>query len=198
MHREVTALETLAPLGVTVQKVFESNTKDYQDLGLPLYFVMELIEGDTLKSVIQSRGTQSLDKAAALVIAAANVIGAGHAKGVVHRDLKPSNILVRSIEANDVVILDYGLSYDHEQGDGETVTYTDERFHSSFIQLPETNAPGNPRRDARSDVTSLAGLLYYCVTGHNVGPLRDSADLPAHRRKGYSVRESFAAACLDS
>jgi hypothetical protein len=55
--------------------------------------------------------------------------------------------------------------------------------------LPEVRVPGGDRRDVRSDITAVCAILYFCLTGHKPGLLRDSNDRPIHRSEGCAVRE---------
>jgi hypothetical protein len=87
----------------------------------------------------------------------------------------------------DIFIVDYGLSFN---ADGEeSITQTNESFGNKFLDLPETNTPSGDHRDPRSDVTAICGVLYYSLTGHRPGHLRDASDLPPHRRPGHAVRD---------
>jgi hypothetical protein len=65
-----------------------------------------------------------------------------------------------------------------------------EQFRNEFLALPETNTPGNDRRDKRSDVTALAAVFHFCLTGHVPGQLRDGNGLAPHRRPGYTIAEA--------
>ena len=77
--------------------------------GLPLlhYLAMELVTGDTLRTLI---GTRRLDmkRAIELLIQVAEALSAAHAAGVVHRDLKPENIMVAA--SGYAKVLDFGLA----------------------------------------------------------------------------------------
>ena len=109
-----------------------------------------------------------------------------HQNDVIHRDLKPVNIIVRNAATDDLVIIDYGLSFNHKADDG-TVTRDGETFRNEFIALPETNTEGVDNRDKRSDIAVLCGLLYYCLTGRHVGQLQDGQGKLAHRREGGAI-----------
>jgi serine/threonine protein kinase len=68
MYREVVSLDTLAKAQVKVPQVLDSNTGQYADENVELYFVMEHISGKTLKDEIIKRGPLPLEKAAALAM----------------------------------------------------------------------------------------------------------------------------------
>jgi serine/threonine protein kinase len=188
MRREVVALDTLAKGGVKVPAVLDGNTGEYADSKIRLYFVMEHVPGATLAEVVTGRNRLELDQSAAITLDLCATVAAAHRENVLHRDLKPANVIVRDIDRPDLVIVDYGLSFNH--GDNEaTLTETGEPLRNEFLALPETNTLGGDRRDKRSDITALGAMLYYCLTGHAPGHLRDGKGLAPHRRPGYAVRQ---------
>ena len=189
MRREVAALQSLVPLGAKVPSVLDHNTELADDLDVELYLVMEYIPGDTLKALVEARRTLTVDEALALTLDVCRTLQIGHREPLLHRDIKPDNIIVRDAAESDVVIIDYGLSFNSESDD---LTETEETFRNKFLDLPETNTPGSNRRDLRSDVTQTCGLLYYMLTGHRPGHLNDGSGAPPHMRRGYSVREAVA------
>ena len=138
---------------------------------------------------MEEKGTLGLDAAAALVLNVAKVVSVAHKQSILHRDLKPDNLIVRNVERNDIVVIDYGLSYSESDDD---LTRTTETIRNKFLDLPENNTPDGNRRDSRSDITHLCGILYFCLTGNKPGHLQ-SADggRPPHRRPGYSIQEKL-------
>jgi serine/threonine protein kinase len=70
------------------------------------YVVTELLQGRTLREVLEHRAP-SLRQALAIAVQAAQGLAAAHRKGVVHRDLKPENLFVTS--DGQVKVLDFGL-----------------------------------------------------------------------------------------
>ncbi len=77
----------------------------------------------------------------------------------------------------------------HVANSDDTITATVEQLRNSFLALPETNTPTGDRRDLRSDVTCLCGILYFCLTGQYLGQLRDENGKPPHRRSGCTLRD---------
>jgi eukaryotic-like serine/threonine-protein kinase len=71
------------------------------------YLVTEILEGETLRSVI-GRGPSAPGRAVEIVIQTAQGLAAAHAKGIVHRDLKPENLQV--LPDGRVKILDFGIA----------------------------------------------------------------------------------------
>jgi eukaryotic-like serine/threonine-protein kinase len=92
MHKEVTSLGTLANIGVKVPHVYDGNTELYQHAAIPLYFVMELIPGNTLAEEIRARGKIPPETALAMTLDLCSTIASAHNENVFHRDIKPDNI----------------------------------------------------------------------------------------------------------
>src|SRR5262249_50157237 len=153
-------------------------------------FVMEFVPGKTLRDEVAERKKLGLEEAMAITIDLCQTVAAAHRENVLHRDLKPANIIVRDLTKPDLVIVDYGLSFNHKDEEA-TVTQVGEQLRNEFLALPETNIPGGDRRDKRSDITALAAIAYYCLTGNAPGHLRDARSLAPHRRPGFSVREAL-------
>ncbi len=192
MHREVTSLATLANTGVKVPQVYDGNTELYQDAVIPLYFVMEFIPGKTLADEVLTRGKIPPETALAMTMDLCRTIGSAHSENVFHRDIKPDNIIIRDFEKGDLVIVDFGLSFNQEQfADGQAVTETGDRFRNQFLSLPEHGTLGGSRRDPRSDLCSLCAILYFCLTGHQPVYLQDEQGRLPHRRNNFSIRETL-------
>jgi serine/threonine protein kinase len=190
MYQEVSNLDLLAKARVKVPAVLDKGTTArFNERDVELYFVMDFIHGRTLEKEIRARGPQPLDKAVALTLALCRTVGDAHKHRVYHRDLKPGNVMVRDFDTADLVIVDYGLSFNEEAVPDHPLTRPDEQLKNRFIFLPELTAPGGDRQDPRSDLTAVCGHLYYCLTGHPPLRLEDGTGVPPHRREGVSVRD---------
>jgi len=185
MRREVANLQTLADAGGAVPRVLGHNTDQFEDLGVELFVVMDLVRGQTLDEYVAANQPLEIDTAIRLTLSVCATIKIAHTFPIVHRDLKPENIIVCDGSDPDVMIVDYGLSFNVSD---EDLTETDETFRNRFLDLPETNTPGGDRRDQRSDLTAVCAILYFCLTGHAPGQLLDGEGKPPHMREGYSVR----------
>lgn len=128
------------------------------------YYVMELLEGDSLKELIKREGPLSLRRAVNLIEQATRGLAHAHAENCVHRDLKPHNIMVQQLDGKDFVkVLDFGLVKAMEQEDEEQLTSTGQVLGTPQYMPPEQ--AGGEVVDQRSDLYSMAGVLYFCLTG---------------------------------
>ncbi|WP_246357038.1 protein kinase domain-containing protein [Pyxidicoccus fallax] len=128
------------------------------------YFVMELLQGESLKEIVKREGPMSLRRAVNLIEQACQGLAHAHAEGCVHRDLKPHNIMVQQLSGKDFVkVLDFGLVKAMEAEEEEQLTSTGQVLGTPQYMPPEQ--AGGEAVDPRSDLYSMAGVLYYCLTG---------------------------------
>src|SRR5581483_6720579 len=107
-RREARAVAQLNhPHVVTVIDAGEEPSPDGDDSGAP-YIVLELVDGETLKSIIRRDGPLEIPQALAYAIEIARALGAAHERQIVHRDVKPHNILVS--EEGGAKITDFGIA----------------------------------------------------------------------------------------
>ena len=123
------------------------------------YIVMELIDGDTLGSLIRSRGKLEFDYAAAIAADVASALNYAHRHGVIHRDVKPGNVLIA--EDGHVKVADFGIA--QAQTANEDLTQTGSVMGTATYISPE-QAEGKAL-DGRSDVYSLGVVLYEMLAG---------------------------------
>jgi len=128
------------------------------------YLVMDHLEGEDLASRLERQGPLRWTEARRLFRQVCRALGAAHAQGVLHRDLKPSNIyLTPDDEGGDrAVLLDFGLAKHHTLPEAP-LTRTGAIMGTPAYMSPE-QARGRPA-DERSDVYSLAAVLYQMLTG---------------------------------
>lgn len=120
------------------------------------FIVMELIEGITLKSYIQSRG--KLDSAITLKVAMQICLGikSAHDNGIIHRDIKPQNIVISN--DSNIKVADFGIA---RVSNSETIN--SEVVGSVHYMSPEQARSGYS--DEKSDIYSLGITMYEMVTG---------------------------------
>ncbi|MDP7729999.1 MULTISPECIES: serine/threonine-protein kinase PknD [Mycobacterium] len=124
-----------------------------------LYLVMPIVDGVDLHHVLDQAGPMSPQQAVRVVEQVAVALDAAHKSGLVHRDVKPSNLLMVGEEF--VYLIDFGLVH---EATASRLTRTDIAPGSPAYMAPERFRSGTIA-DARSDVYSLACVLYECLTG---------------------------------
>src|SRR5947209_2123682 len=164
------------------------------------FYVMELVEGETLEARIRRDGPMPLAQALEVIEQTARALSAAEACGVVHRDIKPSNIMLESDPggcAPIVKVIDYGiakiLNPEAERGA--------EKTQAGFIGTPAFASPEQfasfeqMKIDTRSDIYSLGVTFWYLLSGRVpfVGRtledirLRQAESLPVEQLKGFDV-----------
>ena len=134
---------------------------DIQD---DLYFmVMELLEGDTLRSRMNEyrlkKERMPLDEIAHILVDTLNGLEYAHSEGIIHRDIKPPNIMLT--KKGQAVLTDFGIA----QILGSTrVTVSGAMMGTLNYMAPEQGLEN--RCDARSDIYSLGIVLYEMLTGY--------------------------------
>ena len=134
------------------------------------FYVMELVEGETLETKIRREGPMPLALALEVIEQAARALAAAEACGVVHRDIKPSNIMLESDAGGALVVkvIDYGIAkvLDPEAERGAEQTQTGFIGTPAFAS-PEQFAPSEAMKiDMRSDIYSLGVTFWYLLSGH--------------------------------
>jgi serine/threonine-protein kinase len=130
------------------------------------YYVMEMLQGESLRQRVKRDGPMTLRQAAAVIEQIALGVGHAHKQGVVHRDLKPHNVMLSLIDGNEYVkVLDFGLVKAMEQEDEEQLTSTGQVLGTPQYMPPEQ--AGGEKVDHRGDLYALSGVFYFCLTGHS-------------------------------
>jgi serine/threonine protein kinase len=126
------------------------------------YVVMAYVDGPSLAELLaQKRGPDNVGRAVELVRQVLDALTAVHAHGIIHRDLKPGNIL---IDPNGRAILtDFGLA--RPEDDGEHLTSAGVLVGTPAYMAPEQAAGETERIGPRTDLYSLAVVLYQLITG---------------------------------
>jgi eukaryotic-like serine/threonine-protein kinase len=135
-----------------------------QDKDGTLYIIMELVDGKSLKQLIQSEGPWQPARAMRFVKGVASALSLAHRNGIVHRDLKPQNIMVyRDSDGNECPkILDFGIAKTLEP-DKPGLTQTGMVLGTPHYMSAE-QAKGGPA-DQRSDLYALGVILYEMLVG---------------------------------
>jgi serine/threonine protein kinase len=127
-----------------------------------VYFVMGLVEGESLAVRIKRRGRLSIEEARRVMKEAADALAAAHQQGVIHRDVKPDNILLEGTRGR-VMVTDFGIAK-ALTAEGGTLTEAGVAIGTPAFMSPE-QASGEREIDGRSDIYSLGVVAYQMLTG---------------------------------
>lgn len=130
------------------------------------YIVMELVDGKSLKTILGDEGKLTIGRAVALFAEICKAVAFAHQQGVVHRDLKPDNIMIIRGNAEgreNIKVLDFGLAKMRESEDQPVLTHVGMLMGTPIYMSPEQCR--GEELDARSDVYSLATILFEMISG---------------------------------
>ena len=122
------------------------------------YIVMELIQGKTLKQIIDEDGFLSWKWSINIAIQIASALDMAHKNSIIHRDIKPHNIMIT--EEGVAKVTDFGIA---KAVSNSTITAFGTTLGSVHYFSPEHARGGYT--DAKSDLYSLGVVLYEMVTG---------------------------------
>jgi hypothetical protein len=126
-----------------------------------LYYVLPFVRGESLRDKLNRDHQLGLEEALAITRQVASALDYAHRHGVVHRDIKPENILLLEGEA---MLADFGIALAVSEAGGNRLTETGLSLGTPQYMSPE-QATGDRLLDARSDVYSLAAVLYEMLSG---------------------------------
>src|SRR6059058_1568323 len=134
------------------------------------FYVMELVEGETLEAKVRREGPLPLAVALEVIEQTARALAAAEACGVVHRDIKPSNIMLESDPggcAPIVKVIDYGIAKIlNPEGERDAEKTQPGFIGTPAFASPEQFAPSEQRKiDTRSDIYSLGVTFWYLLSG---------------------------------
>jgi serine/threonine protein kinase len=182
--REATAYDTCQhPL---IPRLLASNAHNHADLDQKLFLITEFISGPTLSRLIETDGSLNWQDALNLTVELLKAVLYIHDNEWVHRDIKPDNIILRDGEVASPVLLDFGLCYSYSIADSLHTEYGQE-IGNRFLRLPELSVGSMVKRDERSDLAFVGGILFYALTGILPAVLQDEAgNMPHQRTEGLS------------
>jgi len=133
-----------------------------EGLGL-VYFVMGLVEGESLGARLKRRGKLPSDEVRRIMKETADALSAAHAVSIIHRDIKPDNILLEGTRGR-VMVTDFGIAKALSEGTGSTLTGAGVAIGTPQYMSPE-QAAGERELDGRSDVYSLGVVAFQMACG---------------------------------
>ena len=125
-----------------------------------LYYVMPLVEGESLRDRLRRENQLSVEEALEIARDVADALNFAHRNGVVHRDIKPENILLANGHA---IVADFGIAQAVCAGCGDNITLAGASVGTPGYMSPE-QAMGD-EVDPRTDVYSLGSVLYEMLAG---------------------------------
>ena len=160
---------------------------DSGNAGGLLWYVMPWVKGESLGERLRREGQLKTDDAVRIIRQAAAALDHAHAQGLVHRDIKPENNLLHEGEA---MVADFGIAVRPADDRSARLTSVGMAVGTPAYMSPE-QAVGETQLDARSDVYSLACVLYELLAGEPpftgrtaqaIIAKRFSGDVPSVRR----------------
>lgn len=137
------------------------------------YYVMDLVQGQTLAQMIEQKHRLLASQAIKIFILLAEALEAAHRQGVIHRDIKPSNVMVYQESGKEKVkIVDFGIARLNNgrpnyilktEATSQNQTLAGAVFGTPYYMSPEQGA-GLPV-DHRSDIYSFGCALFETLTG---------------------------------
>ncbi|MBX5484420.1 MAG: serine/threonine protein kinase [Myxococcaceae bacterium] len=152
-----------------VSRLSHPNTIQVFDFGElddgSLYIAMEFLPGRDLMWTLRTHGPFSEERAIHIGIQVLASLSEAHELGIIHRDIKPANVmLLRRKDGGDTVkVLDFGIAKLNEGEGRKHITGI-----ADFVGTPAYMSPEQARGeelDARSDLYSVAAMLFELVTG---------------------------------
>ncbi len=171
--KEAAALERFRREAQAAAKLHHPNVVIIYDYGeairedAPGYIIMELIQGRSLRAILIDEGRLAPERAVLLMREICAGVGAAHRNNVIHRDLKPDNIMVIPAgvigETETAKVVDFGIAKLRDTASVKSLTETGVVMGTPYYMSPE-QCRAEPL-DSRSDVYSLATMLYEMLAG---------------------------------
>ncbi len=135
----------------------------YGEIGGRLFLDMRLVEGEDLGAALDRDGPMSPQRAVNIIAQVARALDAAHDDGLIHRDVKPSNVLLSNPGSGGdfIYLVDFGIARTIGSGKAAALTHLGTALGSFDYMAPERFL--ETAVDRRTDVYSLACLLYECL-----------------------------------
>lgn len=175
-----------------------------------LYYVMELLDGVDLETLVQEHGPVSPERVVHLLAQACESLAEAHDGGLVHRDVKPANLYVCRLGTTQdcVKILDFGLvGVTAALESGRNRLTADGQVTGTPAYMAPEVIRGDREPDERIDVYALGCVAYFLLTGKLVfeattplqmvyGHVEQAPELPS-RRLGAALPKDLERLVMD-
>lgn len=181
MRKEARALARLNHPNI-VQVFTAGVTSD--NLGLP-YYVMERLDGQSLRQLLDMKGKLGLNAAYTIAIELLDALDRAHENGIIHRDVKPDNLFIHKNGDGTVTtkLLDFGVMSILSEGGA----YTAGRFIGTFRYAAPEQIRGE-RVTARTDLYAAGLVTYEMLAGR--GPFDDMAEPGIEQAHAHATQEA--------
>lgn len=139
-----------------IAQILDSGEQDWL-----VYYVMDYIEGSTLRERLDSPVPLAVGETMRIVCDVLEALDHAHTRGIIHRDVKPANVVLSSRGA---VLLDFGIARAVAASANDQLTRSGIAVGTSSYMSPE-QISALRGIDHRSDLYSLGCLLYECIAG---------------------------------
>ncbi len=135
------------------------------------YYVMELLEGVDLSTLVDRYGPQEPARVVHLIVQACHSLEEAHRAGLIHRDIKPANLFVCRFGTDDdfVKVLDFGLVKEVSARGDQGAATPQLTQHGVVVGTPGFMPPelalGKEQVDGRADLYALGCVAYWLLTG---------------------------------
>jgi len=139
------------------------------------YYVMELVQGMSLKELVQIHGPQPAGRTIQILQQICGSLDEAHHAGMIHRDIKPENILLSSRfeDCDHITVLDFGLvldTHDYHEQEAKGLTGT-----PMYLAPESINSPSSTQ--VASDIYSIGAVGYFLLTGEPLFTGNDAIDI---------------------
>jgi serine/threonine-protein kinase len=179
----------------SIARLSSPNTVRLYDFGVSetgsFYFVMELLTGMDLASVVQKFGPLPPERVVAVLRQACRSLAEAHAAGLLHRDIKPQNLFLcrLGLDFDIVKVLDFGLVKSLDAGAVDLTAPG--QVTGTPAYMPPERVTGAPADD-RSDLYSLGCVAYWMLTGKAVFTGEPMSVMIHHARTAPTAPSSVA------
>jgi TolB-like protein len=126
-----------------------------------LYYVMPVVEGESLRARIKREGPLPVHEAVRILREILDALAYAHQRGVVHRDIKPDNVMLSGRHA---AVTDFGVAKAVSAAGSETLTTVGVTLGTPTYMAPE-QAVGQSDIDSRVDLYAVGAVAYEMLTG---------------------------------
>ena len=140
---------------IHIHDVFEENGT--------AYYVMEYVEGGSLRDIVKEQGPLSESDAKRYIRAVASALSYIHEQKINHLDVKPGNIMVRTKD-DSAILIDFGLAK-HYDIVGDQTSSTPVGISHGYAPIEQYTSGGVKEFSPSTDIYGLGATLYFLVTG---------------------------------